>query len=257
MKKRFFLFLLIILMLAGVCFAEDPQAILAYALQNSLEQSSFRNSEKDLVFLQWVSVVPDDMSGPEEKYGAQTVKLEYLRAQGSLYRRLEVSLFSTISDISKDYDFLYDREMVHYKTNFDDNIYHTFGKASVMEFSDDDVLKMKDGYNIADCHVEEFNGRNCWKLEMHNDNRRSVTIFWIDCETGLRVREDYFAEYPVLAQRIDYVDYWALEDGTYVEKAYSIWNQSFPGRVRYFQIVDPRLMYIPDEYFEQEILLEL
>ncbi len=254
MKRRFLLSLLMVLVLVGVGFAEDPEAILAYALQNSLEQGSFRDSEKDLVFLQWIAVVPDDEFDPEAEYGAQTVKLEYLRARGPLYRRLEVSLFSSISDIAKDYDFLYDREMVRYKTNLNDTVYHTFGKASVMEFSEDGTLKMKEGYEIVDCHVEEFKGRDCWKLEMHNNNRGSVTIFWIDCGTGLRVREDYFAEYPVLAQRADYVDYWHLEDGTYVEKAYSIWNQSFPGRVRYYQTVDPRLMDIPDEYFEPEIL---
>lgn len=255
MKKFPILLAVLISIFLFPCLADsDPESILAYALQNSLEQGSFRTSDKDLVFLQWIAVVPDDEFDPESEYGAQTVNLEYVRARGALYLRLEVPLFSTIGDVVKEARSIYERTNVYYYPPLVGIVTRTTGKASVMDYSEDGTLKMKDGYEIVDCHVEEFKGRDCWKLEMHNNNRGSVTIFWIDCGTGLRVREDYFAEYPVLAQRADYVDYWHLEDGTYVEKAYSIWNQSFPGRVRYYQTVDPRLMDIPDEYFEPEIL---
>lgn len=253
MKKVIAIISILFLIVPMMAFSSDAEEIIVEALKQSLTEGSFLNFDRDLAFISWTTRIEEDSFSPEKEYIGQIVWVNYLHTKDYAYSRLEYPVFSMISDITKETAIFYTRNSAYY---YEDHMAEPYGysaKASIAELVDGEI-RLKGNYLIQSIDDEIIRDRQAWKITINNEKAKSTTIFWIDKEYNVRLREDYYERYPVLYQRIEYLDYQSLDDGTLIEKEYYIWGQNFPRFIRYYQIKDPTFTIMEDKYFKPEIL---
>ncbi len=230
MKKMITLILFHLMFFSAFVFSSDAEEILISALKQSLTEGTCLSATEDIAYISWMTQVEEQIFDPNIKYDGKDVTINYLRTKNNDYAKLEYPIFSMSSDVTKGLIRFYTRNFSYY---FNESLMTKPGKFVNSSYTTlaDGQIRLKENYFVKSMEEDTIRERPTWKITIANSFSGSMMTFWIDKEQNVRLREDYFEKFPLLSQRIEYLSYQQLSDGTLVEKEYYIWGHNYPGYI--------------------------
>lgn len=229
------------------------------SLRNSKEQGSCGTTQIDMTFIQGMIYIPYSKKGqapPKESLEATEVTLNLVSFRNQRYNLFSAKIYPTYVKTAPNYPRV-GRNSVSMTYNASSRRI-VRGRMKTVIFTYDDqecTYRLAPQFRIVSAEEQELEGTPCWVIGISNNStKKANAVYWIEKEHTVRLREDLYGVEDVLTQRIDYLSYQRLSDGTYVEDMFSIWNPLQRYGTALYWTIDLKEGPVADRIFDENEL---